>query len=81
MNYKFKPLKNLHLYFMWIFYTFIVSFFDIGCILVSLDGFNIEYFIVCIIIIRFFKTHIGLCIRATGDNEAMVSSSSIIYYK
>ena len=41
MNYKFKPLKNLHLYFMWIFYTFIVSFFDIGCILVSLDGFNI----------------------------------------
>ena len=33
--------------------------------------------IVCIIIIRFFKTHIGLCIRATGDNEAMVSSSSI----
>ena len=50
MNYKFKPLKNLHLYFMWIFYTFIVSFFDIGCILVSLDGFNIEYFIVCIII-------------------------------
>lgn len=33
--------------------------------------------IVCIIIIRFFKTHIGLCIRAIGDNEAMVSSSSI----
>ena len=33
--------------------------------------------IVCIIIIRFFKTHIGLCIRATGDNEAMGSSSSI----
>ena len=33
--------------------------------------------IVCIIMIRFFKTHIGLCIRATGDNEAMVSSSSI----
>ena len=27
--------------------------------------------------IWFFKTHIGLCIRATGDNEAMVSSSSI----
>ncbi|MEA4972838.1 MAG: ABC transporter permease [Candidatus Metalachnospira sp.] len=33
--------------------------------------------IVCLVIIRFFKTHIGLCIRATGDNEAMVSSSSI----
>lgn len=33
--------------------------------------------IVGLIIIRFFKTHIGLCIRATGDNEAMVSSSSI----
>ena len=25
----------------------------------------------------FFKTHLGLCIRATGDNEAMVRSSSI----
>ena len=32
---------------------------------------------VCLIIIWFFKTHLGLCIRATGDNEAMVSSSSI----
>lgn len=25
----------------------------------------------------FFKTHVGLCIRATGDNEAMVRASSI----
>lgn len=25
----------------------------------------------------FFRTHLGLCIRATGDNEAMVRSSSI----
>ena len=25
----------------------------------------------------FFKTHLGLCIRATGDNEAMVRASSI----
>lgn len=25
----------------------------------------------------FFKTHIGLCVRATGDNEAMVRASSI----
>lgn len=25
----------------------------------------------------FFRTHLGLCIRATGDNEAMVSASSI----
>lgn len=33
--------------------------------------------VVCILIIMFFKTHLGLCIRATGDNEAMVSSSSI----
>ena len=32
---------------------------------------------VSFIIIMFFKTHLGLCIRATGDNEAMVSSSSI----
>ncbi len=33
--------------------------------------------VVCLIMIWFFKSHIGLCIRATGDNEAMVSSSSI----
>ena len=29
------------------------------------------------LLIWFFKTHIGLCIRATGNNEAMVRSSSI----
>ena len=28
-------------------------------------------------LIRFFRTHVGLCIRATGNNEAMVRSSSI----
>ena len=30
---------------------------------------------VCLVL--FFRTHLGLCIRATGDNEAMVSASSI----
>ena len=30
-----------------------------------------------ILLILFFKTHIGLCIRATGDNEDMVRASSI----
>ncbi len=29
------------------------------------------------ILILFFRTHIGLCIRATGDNEEMVKASSI----
>ncbi|MCE5342125.1 MAG: ABC transporter permease [Eubacteriales bacterium] len=29
------------------------------------------------LLIWFFKTHLGLCIRATGNNEAMVRSSSI----
>lgn len=33
--------------------------------------------IVVTIIIWFFKTHIGLCIRATGDNPDMVRASSI----
>ncbi len=37
--------------------------------------------IVCVlcvgILIWFFKTHLGLCIRATGDNEEMVRASSI----
>ena len=33
---------------------------------------------VCLVLlILFFRTHLGLCIRATGDNEAMVSASSI----
>ncbi len=30
-----------------------------------------------LLLIWFFKTHVGLCIRATGNNEAMVRSSSI----
>ena len=29
------------------------------------------------VLIWFFKTHMGLCIRATGDNEEMVKASSI----
>ncbi len=33
--------------------------------------------VVCAVIILFFKTHLGLCVRATGDNADMVSSSSI----
>lgn len=33
--------------------------------------------IVLLIIIWFFKTHLGLCIRATGDNPDMVRASSI----
>jgi len=33
--------------------------------------------IVLILVILFFKTQTGLCIRATGDNEDMVSASSI----
>lgn len=30
-----------------------------------------------LLLILFFKTHLGLCIRATGDNEDMVRASSI----
>jgi putative ABC transport system permease protein len=33
--------------------------------------------LVLIALIWFFRTHVGLCIRATGNNEAMVRSSSI----
>ena len=33
--------------------------------------------VVLIVLIWFFRTHVGLCIRATGNNEAMVRSSSI----
>lgn len=48
MKFGFKPLNNIHLYFMLIFYIFPVSFFDIGCLLVSLDNFDVEFFIVCV---------------------------------
>ena len=33
--------------------------------------------LVLLALIWFFRTHMGLCIRATGNNEAMVRSSSI----
>ena len=34
-------------------------------------------FLCAVILIWFFKTHLGLCIRATGNNEDMVRASSI----
>ncbi len=33
--------------------------------------------VITILIIVFFRTHLGLCIRATGDNKDMVKASSI----
>lgn len=33
--------------------------------------------LVIVIVIWFFKTHLGLCVRATGDNPDMVRASSI----
>jgi putative ABC transport system permease protein len=41
-------------------------------------GVSFLFAAVCVgILIWFFKTHVGLCIRATGNNEDMVRSSSI----
>ena len=41
-------------------------------------GVSFLFAAVCVgLLIWFFKTHIGLCIRATGNNEDMVRSSSI----
>jgi len=37
----------------------------------------ISCFLCAVILIWFFKTHLGLCIRATGNNEDMVRASSI----
>ncbi|MGI1659338.1 MAG: ABC transporter permease [Desulfitobacterium sp.] len=34
-------------------------------------------FLCAVVLIWFFKTHLGLCIRATGNNEEMVKASSI----
>ena len=50
MKYKFKPLNNIHLYFMYLAYILNVVFFDIGCIIVCLDEFDVEFFITCVII-------------------------------
>ena len=33
--------------------------------------------VIVLVLIWFFKTHLGMCIRATGDNPAMVRASSI----
>lgn len=33
--------------------------------------------VVTIVVILFFRTHLGLCIRATGDNQDMVKASSV----
>ncbi|MBR2339559.1 MAG: hypothetical protein IKA74_01865 [Clostridia bacterium] len=49
MKYKFKPLDNLQLNFVCIFYIFIILPLDIGCLLVCLKNFNIQYFIVSIV--------------------------------
>ena len=51
----------------------------------NLIGKKLAYFLVSlffvvlvsVLILLFFKTHIGLAIRATGDNEDMVRSSSV----
>ncbi len=38
-------------------------------------------FLLCLVVVAFveffFTTHVGLCVRATGDNEAMVRATSI----
>ena len=50
MKYRFKPLNNMHLYFMYMFYLLIIPMFDIGCIIVCLDEFDVEFFITCVIL-------------------------------
>ena len=49
MKYRFKPLNNMHLYFMYMFYLLIIPMFDIGCIIVCLDEFDVGFFITCTI--------------------------------
>lgn len=50
MKYRFKPLNNMHLYFMYFAYIFDIAFFDIGCIIVCFDEFDVEFFITCVIL-------------------------------
>lgn len=50
MRYQFKPCRNLHLNFMWIFYICPVLPLDIGCVIVCLNRFEIEIFITCAIL-------------------------------
>lgn len=50
-----------------------VSGLSLGKLLVALC----VTLLVCLFLVLFFRTSTGLCIRATGDNETMVRSSSI----
>lgn len=59
-------------------------FTDVASLIPSVDK-NIVKLIIAIVLtligtvlaVMFFRTHLGLCIRAAGDNETMVRSSSI----
>lgn len=46
---RIKPLDNLHYGFMWVVYICPIIPLDIGCLLVCLKSFNLQYFVISII--------------------------------
>lgn len=80
MKYKFKPLNNMHLYFMWIFYIFPVIFFDIGCIIVSLDKFDMQFFLICIII-TVLPFLIYIIVRILYPYKYVINVEYLVKYK
>ena len=55
-----------------------ISLINVPTIFKAVESLGLSKAAVCLVLlILFFRTHLGLCIRATGDNEAMVSASSI----
>lgn len=80
MNYTFKPLNNLHLYFMCFAYIFNVIFFDIGFIIVSLDKFDIEFFITCILI-NIIPFLVYIIVRVFYPYKYVINDEYLVKYK
>jgi len=80
MKYTFKPLNNMHLYFMYLFYIVVVACFDVGCILVSLNEFNIDYFITCVIITA-IPFLVYIFVRILYPYKYVIDDEDLVKYK
>lgn len=80
MKYTFKPLNNMHLFFVYFAYLFDISLIDTGCIIVSLDEFDVGYFITCMIltIIPFL---VYMIVRISYSYKYIIDNDYLIKYK
>ncbi len=80
MKYTFKPLNNMHLYFMYIFYLLIVAIIDIGCIIVCLDEFDVEFFITCVILTA-IPFIVYIIVRILYPYKYIIDNDYLLKYK